>query len=405
MASGNINLGYKLKKTDSQESSITLPRRIFIDDIVDIILIGKRTTEYGEELNENILHLMEHFSCPSIEGNNLQPDPDQKLSTVLRNPLLGQLWYNSVGRFLCVWTGLKWEKFTHYGNIAGNSGFIFDGENIPLPVNRFGESIPSNHCHISISPVFFGTIPKNYTCYVEHDGTVNCKYTSLDNIEISTYASFAIICHDSDALPPVPTPTITPTTEPVLQLIWDIGYTSNGGSIQNGNIFYVSTNGIIALTRTNKRIGPYSYFNLRITDDYEYKSMVGICDELFDTRDPTVRPGLSQSGIEITSDGRVITHSTVIHTFSPSSDIVVDFAVNGNMVWVRINLPTTMGTPPWIGGGDPETLSNPTTHLTGTKFHAFGGINDSMSSILTLNNTIDLTSGIVPAGYSKANFI
>lgn len=53
---------------------------------------GRGYTAYGEERNENILHLGENFA------NNTGPT----------DPLVGQLWWDSVGAALQVWDGATW---------------------------------------------------------------------------------------------------------------------------------------------------------------------------------------------------------------------------------------------------------------------------------------------------------
>lgn len=406
----NRNRGYKVKHTDATLLDIDIPRRIFIEDLVDITLIGKRTLEYGQELNENVLHLLEHFACPALEGNELLPNPSEKLENVLNNPILGQLWYNSTGEHICLWTGVRWERLSRHGNVSGNSGFIFDGEYIPLPHNRYGVKTSIDNCSINVSPMFFNSVPLDYSCFVESDGRVYCKYSNnIGGDDISAYASYIILCDSSLDFPPDITPTITPTPPPLIPLVWDITYTSNGGSIQGGNIFYSTTIENGPSTRTNKHIAGKSYFNCRVAFSGSGRAYVGICDETLDTRNQSLRPGLTQYGLEVTSDGHIIHASTTIHNFTPVPNMEVDFAVSGNMIWVRVRQSgSSSGVDPgitWIGGGDPATLTNPTAHISGTRMYAFSSIHQNNSSIITLNNTESDTTGSVPSGYTKINFV
>lgn len=406
----NRNRGYKVKHTDATLLDIDIPKRIFIDDLVDITLIGKRTLEYGQELNENVLHLLEHFACPSLGSDELLPDPDEKLENVLNNPILGQMWYNTTERCLCVWTGMRWEKFTRYGDISGNSGFMFDGEYIPIPYNKHGVKTSIENCSINISPMFFNAAPLEYSCFIESDGKLNCKYSnSISGGEVSTYASYVILCDSSSDLPPDITPTITPTLPPLIPLVWNIAYTSNGGSIQGGNTFYSTSIDNSPSTRTNKYIGEKSYFNCRVAFSGAGMAYVGICDETLDTRDQSIRPGLTQSGLEVTSDGRIIHAATSIHNFTPHPNMEVDFAVSGNMIWVRVRQAgSSAGADPgesWIGGGDPSTLTNPTAHISGSRMYVFASIHENNSTLITLNNTEGSTTGVVPSGYTKINFL
>jgi hypothetical protein len=52
-----------------------------------LILFGKNFANYGTALNENMLHLMEHFADQA-------PPP---------NPIIGQLWYDTINREMKVW--------------------------------------------------------------------------------------------------------------------------------------------------------------------------------------------------------------------------------------------------------------------------------------------------------------
>ena len=57
-----------------------------------LILFGKNFANYGTALNENMVHLMEHFA-------NQTPPP---------NPLLGQLWYDTINKEMKVYQDNQW---------------------------------------------------------------------------------------------------------------------------------------------------------------------------------------------------------------------------------------------------------------------------------------------------------
>ena len=57
-----------------------------------LILFGKNFANYGTALNENMVHLMEHFA-------NQTPPP---------NPLVGQLWYDTINKEMKVWQDNQW---------------------------------------------------------------------------------------------------------------------------------------------------------------------------------------------------------------------------------------------------------------------------------------------------------
>lgn len=67
-----------------------------------LTFVGRGVTEYGEERNNNILHMAENFAHPDFGGGN--PDP-----SIIENPLAGQLWYDTTSETLNVYTGSLWE--------------------------------------------------------------------------------------------------------------------------------------------------------------------------------------------------------------------------------------------------------------------------------------------------------
>jgi len=69
--------------------------------LTSLTLIGKNYATYGTALNENFVYLVENFSSPF-------PGP--------ANPITGQLWWDSVNSFLCVWDGAAWK--TVYGRLS-----------------------------------------------------------------------------------------------------------------------------------------------------------------------------------------------------------------------------------------------------------------------------------------------
>lgn len=401
--------GYKINRTDGSLPKLELPNRIFIDDLVDITLIGKRTKEYGEVLNENILRLLEHFSCPSTEDDMLTPDISGKIGEVLERPVLGQLWYNSTISTLCAWNGTAWEKFVGYGDISGNSGFLFDGEKVPIPPNKYGSPGTLSNCNISVSPMFFNEAHVSYECFVDGDGILRCNYrnyTQASGESLSAYASYMIVCDNSYDLPPSLTPTPSPTPTVSTAVAWDIVHTGNGGSLYDGNTFYSTSATMSPSTRTDMYIDGKSYFNVKLALGGSGRVSVGICDVMIDTTQQGVRPGLTHNGVEVTlnagGDGHIIYGSTSIFNFTPTSNTTVDFAVYAGMVWIRIRTPhTTTG---WLGGGDPELLTSPTAHISGSRMYSFASIDKNTAPVVTLVNSAAQTTGDVPNGYQVLKF-
>lgn len=397
------NRRYELKLTDNNVANIIVPRRIFIDDLVDITLIGKRTLEYGQALNENILHLLEHFACPAKIDNSLMPDPDGKLHHVLSNPLVGQLWYNNTIKRLCNWNGTRWEILSQYGDISGNSGFIYDGEELPIPINGRGVGANKSNCSFHVSPMFIGKLHGKIECEVI-DNVVNCAYYDPEwfpngETRNPTYASYIIMCNEEENLIPTPTPTPTPTPIHV-PTIWDALHTGTGGIILS-NVFTNADVAFSPATRTTKRIGQRSYISGSIISPVASPaSFLGIGDGSLDTTVQGFRPGLTPFGIEITNTGEVIIGSTIVHTISTSTSLDLEFAIKGRMVWVRKS-----GDIAWIGGGNPTLSTSPTVHIPGNNgLYIMAGSLGNDTSTVIFHNTPQTTTGPVPVAFSAASF-
>lgn len=73
------------KTNQSQLASI--PAGQYNNSVSSLILFGKNFANYGEALNENMVHMMEHFA------NNVPPV----------NPLSGQLWYDTISKQLKIY--------------------------------------------------------------------------------------------------------------------------------------------------------------------------------------------------------------------------------------------------------------------------------------------------------------
>lgn len=79
---------YLINKTDGSllaelaDSSIN-------QTVTDLTLIGKNVTGYGEYINENFVKLLENFSS----------------ATPPNNPILGQIWYDSIENRIKIYDG------------------------------------------------------------------------------------------------------------------------------------------------------------------------------------------------------------------------------------------------------------------------------------------------------------
>ena len=66
-----------------------------------ITLFGRGYLQYGERLNENLVHLLENFASPQLSLN--VPDPN-----ILKTETTGQLWFNTSTKTLMVYNGQQW---------------------------------------------------------------------------------------------------------------------------------------------------------------------------------------------------------------------------------------------------------------------------------------------------------
>ena len=83
---------YTINRTNGLQITVVQDGTIDTKSL-DITLVGKNYTGYGEAFNENFVKLLENFS------NNKQPV----------KPLSGQLWYDSVGKRISVYNGTKFR--------------------------------------------------------------------------------------------------------------------------------------------------------------------------------------------------------------------------------------------------------------------------------------------------------
>lgn len=71
----------------NQTQLANIPPGQYNNTVSSLILFGKNFANYGEAINENMVHMMEHFA------NNVPP----------ANPIAGQLWYDTIGKQLKIY--------------------------------------------------------------------------------------------------------------------------------------------------------------------------------------------------------------------------------------------------------------------------------------------------------------
>jgi hypothetical protein len=88
-------MAYIIKTSDNSTVLLTLADNEVDDSTTSLTLIGKNVNNYGEYYNTNLVWLLTNFASP----NNFQP----------RNPLEGQLWFNTTTKRLSVYDGSSFK--------------------------------------------------------------------------------------------------------------------------------------------------------------------------------------------------------------------------------------------------------------------------------------------------------
>lgn len=173
---------YFLKHTDSNKEQIAVPKTALITDVFDIALVGKTRLEYGEIFNENVLHLLENFACPSVDDadNSNVPDTSVAFGTLLQNPTEGQMWYNSLTNIPHFYDGTQWIPLLRQDHVAGNYGVIAHGSTLPQPTNSDGYTFDFDECSWIVTPFYYSDSITFMRCYTDDAGVVTMQY-EIDN--------------------------------------------------------------------------------------------------------------------------------------------------------------------------------------------------------------------------------
>lgn len=189
-------ISYRIHPTDGNRLPFVVPGFALDKETMDITLVGKSRLEYGKDFNENILHLLEHFSSPSVDANI--PDNTNINNELLTNPQLGQLWFNSYYNILnmCVSDDpQEWRHLLNSGSVSGNCGFIFDGEEIPLPVDANGNEFLETDCYWIVSPAFINSEAYGVDSYsiTTTNRIVSAEFTRPSSDSFKCFAYYTII--------------------------------------------------------------------------------------------------------------------------------------------------------------------------------------------------------------------
>lgn len=212
-------MSYIIKFTDTRKAVLTIDDTL-IDQSTDVALFGRKRLAYGELIQENLLHILENFSCPEDSANPGNPDLNTSYQNIFQNPIEGQCWYNSTKNVLNFYDGTHWIPLSRKDGIAANWGMIYDGGLLPNPVNSTtGRVFDYNECVWIVSPQSIPTKIDYYVCNTTAAGKVSMKYRQLgSDVLTSGIANYLIVGIEGNVNqpePPIqisPTPSVTPTT-------------------------------------------------------------------------------------------------------------------------------------------------------------------------------------------------
>lgn len=233
MATRCFDNTYNIQYTDASKGVISIPRKALIVDEFDIALVGKDRLEYGQEFDENMLHLLENFAAPEITNSPDGPYPTPDYSSItgnyLENPIEGQTWYNTTQERHFVYNGEHWFPLGTNDDVGGNRGVIAHGLTLPLPVGPVtGNVFDISECSWNVSPFNLPGEVDFMECFTNNAAVVTMRYRLSGNATVFTgYANYQIIgikdnsnignttpIAPSGTQLPTPTPTPTPTVSP-----------------------------------------------------------------------------------------------------------------------------------------------------------------------------------------------
>lgn len=220
---------YKIHRTHQSDpenfEGITVDEKR-IDQSTDLTFFGRQRLQYGQDMNQNILHLLETFSLPEKVGEPGVPDLEQaaqdqtSLARFLSKPVDGQLWFNQTRDCLYFWSeeDQKWVPMGMQDDLAANWGIIYHGQTIPKPVSAVtGRVFEYDECSWIVSPYNFPDQLSYMSCRTSENAIVDSTYRIEGGAMLyQGYASYLIVgIRDNKnigSIDPDPSPTPTPTS-------------------------------------------------------------------------------------------------------------------------------------------------------------------------------------------------
>lgn len=210
---------YDIKYTDTNKTPIPVQSDTELVEVLDLTLFGRGYLEYGEQLNENLLRLLENFACPESEAADETPDLTIVNDNVLSQPTEGQLWYNTTRKRLYNYNGTAWVSLRANGDYGAMWGQMVHGQQLPQPVSSTGYVFPYSECIWVVAPAGHAGRFDYHYCTTDNDARVKMKYHLIGNGSVLTegivnYLIIGIRGHvnsDGDYEYTFPSPTPSPT--------------------------------------------------------------------------------------------------------------------------------------------------------------------------------------------------
>jgi hypothetical protein len=211
---------YVVNFTDVSTSPISVEEQSVDKTSTDVSLFGYIRLRFGDELQENLLHLLENYACVEDPLNPGNPDTSRAINNLLEAPVRGQFWYNTTAELLNSWVGDRWLPLQTIDDVAANWGSIGDGQQLPRPVSQTtGYVFEYDECIWSVAPSVYESYFTSMDCRADQvDSTVTMEYDTLGSGTHPGTVNYLIIgirgnknLGSSPVIPPDVTPTVTPT--------------------------------------------------------------------------------------------------------------------------------------------------------------------------------------------------
>jgi hypothetical protein len=206
---------YTINFTDKTKLPIMIDESE-VDNSTDITMFGRKRLAYGEELQDNLIHILENFACPEDSNNPGNPDQSRATDSLFQDKIEGQWWFNSTKKLLNYYDGTKWIPIAREDDIASNWGIIADGQFLPKPVSEStGRTFDYSECVWIVSPFNIPQKIDYLECQTDNSGLVSMKmrYVGVSNI-VSGLANYMIVGIGGNVNQPQATVQITPTPTP-----------------------------------------------------------------------------------------------------------------------------------------------------------------------------------------------